>query len=124
MLGVPRLGVDEDAVPVGFALEIVLGQGRALIGSMRLLTEQSDPPVETFLAQGLCCKGAGHAAADNDEAGFGVHRCGRPTSWAAIPGDVPVGDRVAFLPWGAGAPPLPGAGVPGVPPPGPDRLHG
>jgi hypothetical protein len=41
---------------------------------MQLLTEQSDPSVETFLAKSLCCNGAGHAAADNDEAGFGAHR--------------------------------------------------
>ena len=70
MLGVPRLWVDEDAVAVSFALEVVLGQGRALVGSIRLLTEQSDLSVETFLAQGLRCYGARQAGADNDEAGF------------------------------------------------------
>ena len=70
MLGVPRLWVDEDAVAVSFALEVVLGQGRALVRSIRLLTEQSDLSVETFLAQGLSCNGAGQAAADNDEARF------------------------------------------------------
>jgi hypothetical protein len=45
--------VDEDTVAVSFALEVVLGQGRALVRSIRLLTEQSDLSVETFLAQGL-----------------------------------------------------------------------
>src|SRR4030095_10778743 len=49
---------------------------------MQLLTEQGDLSVETFLAKGLCCNGAGHAAADNDEVGFGVHR--QTSSWAAI----------------------------------------
>ena len=51
MLGVPGLWVHEDAVPLSLALEVVLGQGRAFVRSVRLLGEQSDLPVETFLAQ-------------------------------------------------------------------------
>jgi hypothetical protein len=38
------------------------------------MTEQSDLSVETFLAQRLSCYGARHPTADNDEAGFDVHR--------------------------------------------------
>jgi hypothetical protein len=41
---------------------------------MLLLTDQRDLRVETFLGQSLCCKGAGHATADDYEAGFGVHQ--------------------------------------------------
>jgi hypothetical protein len=56
---VPRFRVHEDAVVVGVALEVVLGQGRAFVGTVRLSSEQGDPPVEAFLAKGLCRDGAG-----------------------------------------------------------------
>ena len=65
--------MDEDAVAVSLALQVVLGQGRAFVRTVRLLAEQGDPPVEPFLAQGLCRDGAGQAAADDDEAGLGCH---------------------------------------------------
>ena len=58
VVGVPGLRMDEDAVAVGVALEVVLGQGRAFVGTVRLVAEQGDPPVEAFLAQGLRRDGA------------------------------------------------------------------
>ena len=73
MLGVPRLRVDEDAVAVGLALQVVLGQRRPLVGTVGSVTDQDDPAVEALLAQGLRGHGAGQAAADDDEARFGGH---------------------------------------------------
>ena len=73
MVGVPGLRVGEDAIAVSLALEVVLGQGRAFVRTVRFLTEQGDPAVEPFLAQGLCCDGAGQATADDDEVGLGCY---------------------------------------------------
>ena len=73
MLGVPVLRMDEDRLPLGPALEVVLGQRRPLVGSVRLVADQGDPPVVALLAQRLGRQGSGEAGADDDEGGVGGH---------------------------------------------------
>ena len=53
LLGVEALGVDVDRVPLGPALQVVLGERRALVGPVRLGPDEDDAPVEALLAQGL-----------------------------------------------------------------------
>ena len=62
--------MNEDAVAVSVALEIVLGQGRAFVRTVGLLPKQGDLPSKPS-SRRVCADGAGQAAADDDEVGFG-----------------------------------------------------
>src|SRR5581483_10638645 len=82
-LGVEVLLVDV-GLAVGLAAQIVLGERRALVGSLRFGADQNDAAVEALLAQGLGRLGAGEAGADDDEGSLGWH-C-QLTSWWSIAG--------------------------------------
>ena len=51
VIAIERLRPHQQQIEADLALEVILGEGRALIGQHRLLTEQHDRAVETALAQ-------------------------------------------------------------------------
>ena len=67
LLGVEALVVDEDLVAAGLAAQVVLGQRRALVGTVELGADEHDAPVEALGPQGLGGLGAGQAGADDQE---------------------------------------------------------
>ena len=81
VVGIPVLLVDEHLFPVGVPQQIALGQRRSLVGAMRLITDQRDPPGETLLAQGLRSRGAGQAGTDDDKARGGGGHWSELLSW-------------------------------------------
>jgi hypothetical protein len=51
---------------LGLAAQVVLGQGRALVGPVRLVADQHHAPVEALLAEGFGSLGAGKRGTDDD----------------------------------------------------------
>jgi hypothetical protein len=79
--GVEAFLVDVEALAVGLAAQVGLGQRRALIGPLGLVAEQQQPAVEALGAQRLGRLGAGQAGPDDGEGGCGRHgspRSGQP----------------------------------------------
>src|ERR1700733_14586428 len=68
---VVALVVDEDLVEPRLALEVFLREGRSLVGPNRFVTQQDNPALEPFLAEGLRRLGARQAGAHDDE-GTGI----------------------------------------------------
>jgi hypothetical protein len=71
--GVEALVVQVEAVAVGLAAQVGLGQGRAVVRPLVLVAEQQQAAVEAFGAQGLGRLGAGQAGPDDGEGGRGGH---------------------------------------------------
>src|SRR5215472_5533237 len=90
VLGVPRLRVDVDRVPVSLADQVVLGQRRSLVWPLGLVADQHDRPAKPLLAQGLGGLGTGQAR-PHDHVRVRVHALSSfrsgcpfgPLSWAA-----------------------------------------
>ena len=71
--------MDVQAVAVGLAAQVRLGQRRPLVRPLALVAEQHEAAVEALGAQGLGGLGAGQAGADDDEGGVAVAVMG--SSW-------------------------------------------
>ena len=67
VVAVEGLGMDERLLPWGLPAQVVLGQRRALVGSLGLCADQHQPAVEALIAQRLRGAGAGEAGADDHE---------------------------------------------------------
>jgi hypothetical protein len=67
VLGVPVLGVHEDAVAAGLAGEVLLGQRRAFVGPVFLVADERELPVEALLAQRFGCLGTGQSGTHDHE---------------------------------------------------------
>ncbi len=65
VLGVPALGVDQELLADGAVGEVVLGEGRPLVGRVGLLADQHDPAVVAAGPQCLGCLGAGEPGSDD-----------------------------------------------------------
>jgi hypothetical protein len=63
--GVEPVLVHVEAVGVGLAAQVVLGQGRALVGPFGFVAEQQQAAAEALGAQGLGRSGAGQAGAED-----------------------------------------------------------
>jgi hypothetical protein len=73
----------EGGVRMRFAREHRLGKGRPLVGTMRLVADQHDPPLEAFASQRLRGPAAG-LAGTYDGDGFGAHLAGTASAIVAL----------------------------------------
>ena len=63
----PPVGVeDADVVRARLAPQVLLGQGRPVVGQIGLVADEDDAPVEALLPQGTRGVGAGKAGTDDD----------------------------------------------------------
>jgi hypothetical protein len=72
--GVEPVLVQVEAVAVGLAAQVGLGQGRAVVGPFGFVAEQQQAAAEALGAQGLGRFGAGQAGTEDHENGTDGHR--------------------------------------------------
>jgi hypothetical protein len=72
--GVEPLLVHVQAVAVGLAAQVRLGQGRAVVGPLGFVADQQQAAVEAFGAQGLGRFGASQAGPEDHKGRTGGHR--------------------------------------------------
>jgi len=81
VLGIPVLRMDVYSLPFGLAEQVILGQGRTLVGPFVLLADHDQRAVEALPAQRLRCFRAGEARPDDQVRrvhGHGQLPCCRP----------------------------------------------
>ncbi len=69
VLGVPGVGMDEDALAFGGALQEALGQRWPLVRRLELIRQENDLAVEALVAERLDGLGASQPASDDNVSG-------------------------------------------------------